>query len=70
MLIGTIKYFQQTHINSFLYLCNLIPGDISSKTTLGPFLTLSVRNGLNLQSFIFQGYISLNPCQQNYTVHI
>ena len=40
------------------------PGDISFKTlTFGPFLTLRVRNGPNLQSYLFQVYISLNPGQ-------
>ena len=40
--------------------------------TLGPFLTLSVRNGPNLQSYLFQAYISLNPSRvkQNYTIHL
>ena len=36
-------------------------GILVPKQTLGPFLTLSVRNGPNLQSYLFQEYISLNP---------
>ena len=42
------------------------------KLTLGPFLTLSVRNGPNLQSLLFQAFISLNPSrvEQNYTLHL
>ena len=42
------------------------------KLTLGPFLKLSVRNGPNLQSYLFQVYISLNPSRvkQNYTIHL
>ena len=37
-------------------------GDISSKTNIGP----------NLQSYLFQTYISLNASQveQNYTIHL
>ena len=44
-------------------------GDISSKLTLGPFLTLSVRYRPSFQSYLFQSYISLNPSQveQSYT---
>ena len=42
------------------------------KLTHGPFLTLSVRNGQNLQSYLFQEYISLNPSrvEQNYTIYL
>jgi len=42
------------------------------EVTLGPFLTLSVRNGQNMQSYIFQAYISLNPnrVEQNYIIHL
>ena len=39
----------------------MIQGILVPKLTLGPFLTLSVRNGPNLQSYLFQEYISLNP---------
>ena len=47
-------------------------GKLVPKLTLGPFLILSVRNGPNLQSYLFQAYISLNPNQvkQNYTIHL
>ena len=47
-------------------------GKLVPKLTLGPFLTLSVRNGPNLQSYLFQAYISLNPSrvEQNYTIHL
>ena len=39
---------------------------------LVPFLTLSVKNGPNLQSYLFQEYISLNPrrVEQNYPVYL
>ena len=42
------------------------------KLTLGSFLTLSVRNEPNLQSYLFQENISLNPrrVEQNYTIYI
>ena len=48
-----------------------MPGKLVPKLTLGPFLTLSVRNGPNLQSYLFQEYISINPSRvkQNYTIH-
>ena len=36
-------------------------GILVPELTLGPFLTLSVRKGPNLQSYLFQAYISLNP---------
>ena len=36
-------------------------GKLVPKLTLGPFLTLRVRIGPNLQSYLFQKYISLNP---------
>ena len=44
-------------------------GILVPKLTLGPFLTLSVKNGPNLQSFL---YISLNPrrVEQNYTIYL
>ena len=47
-------------------------GMLVPKLTLGPFLTLSVRNGPNLQSYLFQEYISLNPSrvEQNYSPYI
>ena len=53
--------------------CKLnIQGILVPKLTLGPFLTLSVRNGPNLQSYLFQKYISLNPSrvEQNYTIYL
>ena len=51
-------------------------GKISSKTKTWP-ITLSVRNGPNLQTYLFQVYISLNPSislnprrvEQNYSRH-
>ena len=45
-----------------------LQGKLVLKLTLGPFLTLSVRSGPNLQSYLFQAYISLNPSRvkQNY----
>ena len=47
-------------------------GMLVPKLTLGPFLTLSVRNGPNLQSYLFQEYISQNPsrAEQNYNIHL
>ena len=44
-------------------------GILVPKLTLGPFLT---RNGPNLQSYLFQEYISLNPrrVEQNYTTYL
>ena len=50
-----------------------IQGILVPKQTLGPFLTLltlSVRNGPNRQSYLFQENISLNPrrVEQNYTI--
>jgi len=47
-------------------------GILVPKLTLAPFLTLSVRNGANLQSYLFQEYISLNTSrvEQNYTIHL
>ena len=49
-----------------------IQGILVPKLTLGPLLTLSVSNGPNLQSFLFQEYISLNPkrVEQNLTIYI
>jgi len=49
-----------------------IQGILVPKLTLGPLLTLSVSNGPNLQSFLFQEYISLNPrrVEQNYTIYL
>jgi len=40
--------------------------------TLSTFLTLGVRNGPNMQSYLFQEYTSLNPrrVKQNYTVYL
>ena len=50
----------------------IMQGILVSKLALGPFLTLSVRNGPNLQSYLFQEYISLNPRreEQNYTIYL
>ena len=47
-------------------------GKLVSKLTLGPFLTLSVRNDPNLQNYLFQTYTSLNPSrvEQNYTIQL
>ena len=58
-----IQYFSKC----FLMQWKLVP-----KLTLGPFLTLSFQNGPNLQSYLFQAYISLNSSkvQQNYTMHL
>ena len=49
-----------------------IQGKLVPKLTLSPFLTLSARNGPNLQSYLFQAYISWNPSRvkQNYTIHL
>jgi len=49
-----------------------IKGKLVPKLRLGPFLALSVRNGPNLQSYLFQAYISLNPIRvkQNCTIHL
>ena len=49
-----------------------VQGNLVSKLTLGPFLTLSVRNGPNLQSYVFQAYISLNPSrvELKYIIHL
>ena len=46
-------------------------GDISSKTNTWP-ISNSVRNGPNLQSYLFQEYTSLNPSrvEQNYTIYL
>ena len=41
-----------------------IQGILVPKLTLGPLLTLSVRNGPNLQSYLFQEY------EQNYTIYL
>ena len=42
------------------------------KLTLYPFIRLSVRTGPNLQSYLFQAYISSNPSrvELKYTVHL
>ena len=47
-------------------------GKVFLKLTLGPFLTVSVRNGPNLQDYLLQAYISLNPSriEQKYTKHL
>ena len=48
----------------------LLQGKLVPKLALGAFLTLSARNGPNLQSYLFQAYISLNPSRvkQYYTI--
>ena len=47
-------------------------GKLVPKLTIGPFLTLTVRNGPNLQSYLFQANISSNSSRvkQNYTIHL
>jgi len=47
-------------------------GKLVPKLTLGTFLTLSVRNVPNLQSYLVQENISLNTNrgEQNYTLHL
>ena len=47
-------------------------GKLVPKLTLVPFLTLSVRNRPNLQSYLFQEYKSLNPrrVEQDYTIYL
>ena len=47
-------------------------GKLVPKLTIGPFLTLTVRNGPNLQSYLFQAYRSSNSSRvkQNYTIHL
>ena len=54
------------------YTKTIITGDISLKTNTWPIFTLSVRNGPNLQSYLFQDYIYLSPSQveQNYTIYL
>ena len=47
----------------------LFQGILVPKLTLGPFLTLSVRNGSNLQSYLFQEYIYLNPRRERTKLH-
>ena len=49
-----------------------LQGKLVPKLTLSPFQTMSVRNGPNLQSYLFQAYISLIPSrvEKNYTVHL
>ena len=46
-------------------------GDISSKTNTWP-ISNNVRNGPNLQSYLFQEYTSLNPSrvEQNYGIYL
>jgi len=53
-------------------LSDQVQGILVPNLTLGPFLTLSNRNGPNLQSYLFQDYISLNPKQleQNYIIYL
>jgi len=50
--------------------CLQCQGILVPKLTFGSFLTLSVRNEPNLQSYLFQENISLNPrrVEQNYTI--
>ena len=47
-------------------------GMLVPNLTLSTFLTLGVRNGPNLHSYLFQEYTSLNPrrVKQNYTVYL
>ena len=49
----------------------MFQGIVVPKLILGPFLTMSVRNGPNLQSYLFMS-ISLNPrrVEQNYTIYV
>ena len=56
----------------FLFGSKQLQGILVSKRTLGPFLTVSVKNGPNLQRYLFQEYISLNPrrVEQNYTIFL
>ena len=51
-------------------LTSLLQGKLVPKLTLGPFLTLSFRNGANLQNYPFQAH--LNPCQveQNFAIQL
>ena len=50
----------------------IMQGILVYKLALGPFITLSVRNGPNLQSYLFQEYIFLNPrrVEQKYTIYL
>ena len=66
------KIFIQNHF-SFNALIEKVQGILVPKLTLGPFLTLSVRNGLDLQSYLFQENISLNPRRvdlQTYAIYL
>ena len=47
----------------------LIQGKLVPKLTIGTFLTPSVRNVQNLQSYLFQAYISLNPSRTKQNFH-
>ena len=62
---------QQVFLINLLYRKKLLifQETLVPKLTLGTFLTLGVRNGQNLQSYLFQAYLSLNPSRvkQNYT---
>ena len=56
-----IKQMKQHFLLKLFFYIKLIQGKLVSKLTLGPFLTLSVRNERNMQSYLFQAYISINP---------
>ena len=57
---------------SYIILLLYNTGEISSKTNIWPISNTHVRNWPNLQSYLFQEYISLNPSRvkQNYTIHL
>ena len=48
----------------------LLQGKLVPKLALGAFLTLSARNGPNLQSYLFQANISLNPSRVKLKLHL
>jgi len=54
----------------FVSVSQKIQGKLVPKLTLGPFLALCFRNGPNLQSYLFQAFLSLNPSrvEQNYAI--
>ena len=53
-------------------LSSKLQGVLVPKLTFGPSLTLSVKNGPNLQSYLFQEYIFLNlgRVEQNCTINL
>ena len=55
-----------------LYILHVLQGILVPQLTLGPFITLSVRHGPNLQSYLIQEYIFLNPrpVEQNCTIYL